>query len=65
MVPIVRLKKSYVMASGKRLGPGKIFRTSRSQAEAMISQGVAERYEGPVLHELPRGLKMKLNLKDL
>lgn len=59
MVPFVRLKKSYVM-NGKRLGPGKVFRTSRNKLNRLIDEGIGEQYEGPI-----PPVKMKLNLKDL
>lgn len=43
----VRLLKSYVTPSGKRLPMGKIFRRRRNEAEEMILNGVAEVYSGP------------------
>lgn len=45
--PHVRLLKSYVTPSGKKLPVGQVFRRSRQEAKEMISNGVAEAYSGP------------------
>lgn len=64
MVPFIRLKKAHVM-NGKKWTPGKIFRTSRDKMNRLVSEGIAEQYEGPIHVKMPRDKKMKLNLKDL
>lgn len=44
---IVRLLKGYTLNTGKKMPIGKVFRRERKEAEIMIKNNIAERYEGP------------------
>lgn len=57
---IIRLLKSYVLNTGKRMPVGKVFRRERKEAHKMIEDKIAEEYKGPFPPK-----KMKINLKDL
>lgn len=58
--PIIRLLKSYILKSGKKMPVGKIFPRGRQEAKMMIENNIAELYTGPFPPK-----KMKINLKDL
>lgn len=58
---IIRLLKSYTLNTGKKLPIGKIFRIERKHGEKLISEHTAEKYEGPILHEMKTKHKMKTN----
>ena len=59
----VRLLKSYVLRSGKKMPVGKVLPNRAPwEARKMIRDGIAEEYKGPrLIGRMPRIHKMKTN----